>query len=439
MNARFLSRHETLTVALLATAVAASILAAGGMPARHYSLEARQRAAVAADVISGVSRGTEGLVGSLYLAPLPTVLVIFAGLLPLVAVTPALGAVVAAAATVLLAAYANTSWRRHGVTGALRYPAMLCLLLLPPVALSMQSGQSVMVFVALVVCGAGELVGWLRSPSVRHLALSAVLLGAAVVTRYQGLLFVLVAAALVALAAVARRQGRAFVEGTLITFLFPTTYMILLWIGGNWLILGSPLFFLKAVWGPPSFGAAGLRALLAWDCPWLLLGVLAAFVLSVPLAACLTRPGGHGLPQQVAAGAAITALCVLALRVEIPTGLQSAPSDQRQVVRLLESAYPNGTFIVTGYAGYGFVAAAHPDPERRWVHIMHLEPGGVAKVLADYTGRGVYLLVNAAETRDRWDEVGLGWHRPGSRIPERYLFARQVGEWTVFEVLRAQE
>jgi len=105
-------------------------------------------------------------------------------------------------------------------------------------------------------------------------------------------------------------------------------------------------------------------------------------------------------------------------------------------VKSLDATYPNGTFIVTGYTGYDFVEAARPDPEHRWVHVMHLEPSGIAKVLDDYPGRQVFLLVNAGETLGRWDEVGLTWQRPGGRIPERFLFARQVGDWTVFEVLR---
>jgi hypothetical protein len=430
-------RLEDLLAVLMTVGVALGILVSSHMPARSYSLEARQRAAVAADVISGSSRGTQGLVGSLYLAPLPTVLVIFLGLLPFVPATPALGAVVAAGATVFLALYVHRSWRAHGVPLTLRFPAMLCVLLLPPVVLSIQAGQTVMVLVTLAVCGAGAIVSWLQSPSLRHLSLAAIFLGAAVIARYQGIVFVAGAAVIVTAAVLVQRRGLRACEGTIITFLLPTAYVILLWIGGNWLILGSPLFFLKAAWGPPPFGA-DLRSLVEFDCPWLLLGVLGLFTLSVPLGAVLARAGGRGLPQKVAAGVAVLTLVGVARLGAIPTGLRTSSADPVQVVKLLDATHPNGTFIVTGYAGYEFVAAAGADPEHRWVHVMRLEPSGIGKVLDDYPGREVFLLVNAAQTRERWDEVGLRWETAGSRIPERFLFARQVGDWTVFEVLRSQ-
>jgi hypothetical protein len=443
MRISILHRHETLLAVLLAVGVAVAILATARMPERHYSLEARQRAAVAADVIAGASRGTQGLVGSLYLAPLPTVLIIFLGLVPLVHVSPLLSSVVAAGAAASLALYVNASWRRHGIPAALRFPGMLCVLLLPAVVLSIQSGQTAMVFVALTVAGVGALIEWLRTVSLRQLAFAALLLAGAVITRYQGALLVLLAVLFIFAEALMRRRSWSFCEGTLLTFIVPTGYVILLWIGGNWLILGSPLFFLKAIWSPPSFASANLSAFLSFDCPWLLLGVLALLTFSVPLAASLAGEGTRALSQRFAAAAApaaaavaVIALVAIAWLADIPTDLRTAPINVRQVVGFLETTYPNGTFIVSGYAGYDFIEVAQPDPEHRWVHVMHLETSGIAKVLDDYPGRQVFLLVNAGETLGRWDEVGLTWHKPGSRIPERFLFARQVGDWTVFEVLR---
>ena len=120
MAAAFLARHPHLPAVLLAAVLACAILLADPVPGHHYSLEAQQRAAVAADVIAGSSRGTQGLVGSLELAPLPTLVVIFVGLLPYVPVTPLLSSVAAAAGSALLAVYVNALWRAHGVRAALR-------------------------------------------------------------------------------------------------------------------------------------------------------------------------------------------------------------------------------------------------------------------------------------------------------------------------------
>ena len=431
-----LARHPNLPAALLAAALACGVLVAERAPARHYSLEARQRAAVAADVIAGASRGSQGLVGSLQLAPLPTVLVILIGLVPFVPVTPALSSVVAAGAAALLAACVNALWRAHGVRAALRYPAVVGAVLLPPVALSVHSGQTAMVFVALAVCGCGALIEWLRTWSLRQLALAAVFLGLAVLARYQGLLLAVGATAVVALGAALRRRGWSYVEGTVLTFALPGLYAALLWAGGNWLILGSPLFFLSSLYGSPAPGAADLRSVLAWDCPWALLGVLAAFACSVPLLGLALGRVRTRLPHNALACGALIALVAVAWFGRMPTGLPAAPSDVRRVVTLLEAEHPNGTFIVTGYSGYEFVDAAGRDPQHRWVHVMHLRPENVDKVLADYRGRQVFLLIHGAEQWDRWDRVGLTWRREGSRIPERFLFMRQVGAWAMFEVLR---
>jgi len=443
MGIRTFHRYEAPLAVVFAVGIAVAVLVTARMPERHFSLEARQRASVATDVITGASRGTQGLVGSLYLAPLPTVLIIFLGLVPFVHVTPLLSSVVAAGATAFLALYVNANWRRHEIPAALRFSAMLCILILPPVVLSIQSGQTTMVFAALTVAGVGALIEWSRTVSLRQLAFASLLLAGAVITRYQGAVVALVAVLFVFTAAMLRRRSWSFCEGTVLTFFVPSAYVILLWIGGNWLILGSPLFFLKALWSPPSYAGANLRAFLSFDCPWLLLAVLALPAFSVPLIASLVGKGARILPQRIAAlaapaagAASIVALVAVAWFADIPTSFRTSPTNVRQMVGYLQTAYPNGTFIVSGYAGYDFIEASRPDPEHRWVHVMHLEPSGIAKVLDDYPGRQVFLLVNAGEALGRWDEVGLAWHIPGSRIPERYLFARQVGVWTVFEVLR---
>ncbi len=428
-------RWGNLLALALAVIVMAGVLKTGPTRKIHYSLEAQQRAAVAEDVVRGTSRGNQGLVGSLYLAPLPTVLAILVSLLPTASITPALSSIVAAGAAVLLACYVNALWRRHGVMAWLRYPAMLCLLLFSPVAMSVQDGRSHLVFVALTVCASCALVEWLRRPALGRLALSAILFGLAVITRYQAVLLVAAAACLVGVAVIVRHRSWSRLEGTIITFVLPTCYTILLWIGGNWLILGSPLFFIKAVSGPLALGTMTPTDVLTWDCPWLLLGALSAFACAVPFASAVAGSRRRGRPVDVAAGLALIGVAAAAWLGGVPVDVESPPLEARHVVAVLRTAYPNGTFIVTGYTGYRFVEAAAPDPNNHWVHVMHLEPADIEKVLDDYRGREVYLLINAADSLDRWDEVNLNWRLPGSRIPERFLFATQVGDWTVFEIL----
>jgi hypothetical protein len=49
-----------------------------------------------------------------------------------------------------------------------------------------------------------------------------------------------------ALISIRQRVSRSELEGTLLTYLTPISYGVGLWLFFNWLILGSPLFFLKA-------------------------------------------------------------------------------------------------------------------------------------------------------------------------------------------------
>jgi hypothetical protein len=432
-------RHRRmLPVLLVACALAVAVLLTGLESSRHYCSEAQVRASVAGDVVSARARGTQGLVGSLSLAPLPTVLIILMGLLPFVSIGPALNAVVGAGGAVLLAVSLDWLWRRHRVSAAVRYPAVACVLLMPPVVLSIQRGEATMLFAALVVLGAASLAEWARTPSTGLLAVSGLAFSLAVATRFQGLLFVAAGLVLIAAAALMWRGGWSYAEGTAITFAFPTAYVALLWIGGNWLVLRSPLFFLRALRGPLALGTTTPFAVFQWDCPWVLLGSLVLLALSVPLTVAVVGRRPAFMHAVAVAAVVLAAAWGIAAQERRPPA-EPKVGEARQLVRLLELTYPNGTFIVTGYAGYDFIDAAAPDPHHHWVHIMHLRPEALTKVLEDYTGREVYLLLDTAEARGRWDEVGLLWQEPGYRVPERFLFARQAGTWALFEVLRAQD
>ncbi|NLW51517.1 MAG: hypothetical protein GXY85_11855 [Candidatus Brocadiaceae bacterium] len=427
--------HRNLAAAALAIGLACALLLIDPTPAHHYSLEARQRTALAADVISGASRGTQGLVGSLHLAPLPTIVVVLIGLIPFVPITPLLNSVAAAGAAALLAAYVHAVWRAHGVHPALRYSAVVAIMLLPPVAVSVRAGATSMVFVALTVCACGALGEWLRTASLRQLSLSAIFLGLAVITRWQGLVLAAAATGVVALGAAVHRRGWSYVEGTSITYAVPGAYTALLWIGGNWLVLGNPLFFLRSLGSAAVPGPHGAWSVLAADCPWALIAIMAGFCCSVQIAGAVLRRSAWRHPADVAACCALAVLVGVAWIGRLPLQETPAPSDARRVATLLSEAYPNGVFIVTGYVGYEFTDAAGADPENRWVHQMHLRPENVDKILADYPGCDVYLLVHAGLGQERWDRVGLTW-ADGDRIPEHYLFVRMVGDWAVFEILR---
>lgn len=425
----------------------AAILLSGQFPRPHYAMEPVRRAMVARDLLGGLSRGRQGLVGSPQVAPLPTVLIVLLSLIPSVGPTPAAGCLVAAVAALLLCFHINRLWAGEGISWMVRCPALACLLLSPAVTASIQAGRSTMLFLALVVCGWGFLVRWVRRGALHDLAYAALLLGLSVGVRYQALLIVGVGLVVVSAAALLRRRSWTLVEGTAITFLLPTGYVIALWVGGNWLILGNPVFFLRGLVHTLRQGTVGAGPLLAEGCEWTALGAAALLALSVPVAAALRRGSGGGwLRHGAALGAALAAVPLM----ELGGAMEAAAGTDSRIphaIACLQQRHRNAAFVVTGYEGYTFMATARGgrdggdgggDPEHYWIHLMHLEPARFRKILRDFRGRNIYLLVNTESTLERWEEMGLEWREPHARVPEEFLYAGEVGPWRVFECLSSE-
>jgi len=99
------------------------IIATGGVSFSSQSSEAVHRAMVARDLLDGLSRGRQGLVGSLSLAPLPTVVLSLASVVPYVSPTAFTSAVVAGISALLLCLYADRLWSEEGISPWLRWPA----------------------------------------------------------------------------------------------------------------------------------------------------------------------------------------------------------------------------------------------------------------------------------------------------------------------------
>jgi hypothetical protein len=415
------------------------IIVTGQRPGGPYSTESIHRTMVAKDLLEGASRGRQGLVGSPVLAPLPTIVIALLSLIPFVKIAALWGAIVAGAATVCLCIFSNRMWAQEGLSPWLRYPALACLLFLPPVALSIQFGQTTMLFVALTVCGWGFLTRWLRSSALRDLAYASVLLGLSVAVRYQVVFLIGLALVLIVIAVAGERRNLSLLEGTVVTFLVPTGYVLLLWIGGNWLILGKPFFFLRGLSHSINIGTADLREILVTNCEWVVLAMVGLMVLSVPGVSVLTRTERGGWLRHSVAFLALLAAAGIALATGASSAIRLSDPRIPRAVAYLETKYPNGSFIVTGYEGYEFAQAAKDDPEHYWIHLMHLEQSKLDKVLRDFRGREIYLLVNTERVVERWEDIGFEWRGERGRIPEQFIYADRVGPWTVFEVIRPGE
>jgi len=422
--------HDVIALLLLGGLIAWII--ASGWPAARYASEPFYRSQLARDLLAGLSRGRQGLVGSLAFAPLPSVAVTLLSALPGVGERALAGPLLAGLSALALCLYANRLWAAQGIGPWVRWPALGAGLALPPVALSLESGQSTMLFVALAVCGWGFLCTWLREPRLRDLAYCGLLLGMCALVRYQALCLVALGAVFALAGALAQRR-RGLAEATLIVFLTPALYLLALWVGGNWLILGEPAFFLRGLLGMLREGGGRAWALLGSGCEWRAAGALGALVLSVPLAGCLSRRRRGGALRHAAALAGLLA----AAHVGLGAGAAVRPLEPRipPLVAALSERCPNGTFVVSGFEGYEFVRAAGRRGRDAWVHLMHLEGSALRKVLRDYAGREVYVLVRARPGTERWEELGLG----GGRVPEGFIYAGQLGPWRLFECIRPDE
>jgi len=442
-------KNDNRTLMLLALALGLLVVGWGRVRQEPYCQEARDRVAVARDLTASASdelrsqsRGHEGLVGSLFQAPLPTLAVVVMAIVPGVPYSPFLLSLLAAVSLALCASYISTSWKRAHVAFCLRVPAVVLVMLWPPLVRAVWRGDGQVMFLSLTVCGLCGLVAWLHDRRLRDLAVAGLLLGLAIGTRYQA--GVVAAAGLVAvlLATICERRGWSRIEGTVITYALPGFYMCLLWLAGNWLVLGDPLFFLREMSGYLSLGLTTPALSFGRGCDWKLVGDVLMFALAVPLAVSLAGgPQRRRFAGPVAAGAAVCGACLLL----IFTGSDLAPGgvvfedEVHTPIRLVveelrrDNTLANATFIVSGYAGYAFVQAAGANSDDRWVHVYHLDEAALQKALADYRGRDVKVVVNRADLGEQ--TVGIEWHGERSRIPERFQFERRAGKWIVFEVL----
>ena len=449
MAPNLLYRHDRWLAIVVLVLAATVVLLVRPTENMLYSPEASQRVEIARDVTARAhdldldqSRGNQALVGSLLLAPLPTVLLALAGLLPGVHVTAALSSAVSAFAFALFAAYVYHYWRRQGVSGAIALPAALAMVLFPPVAHYIWRGSSGLLFIALAVTGLVALVEWLRSGTLHDLAYAAVFLGLSCGVRYQGLFLALGGLLFVAARCAIRWRGWNRLEGTAITYALPIGYVVLLWIGGNWLILGQPFYFMSGTLDRLATGTMTPGSLLRWDCPWALTGLFAGIVLMVPFAAAFSRDRIAGPVRQVGAALGLAALLVLSLSLPTTRPEQAVMADRERAadaVNTLEQRYRNTVFIVTGYAGYTFTEVAGDDPEHRWIHYMRIQDDvgpTIDNVLANYPGRNVALLVDSAEGQNPWIDDSSTWLSPDRPIPDRFIYRDRVGRWTVFEVVR---
>jgi len=412
-----------------------------GSLALHYitgrgadlSNEAGIRAGVGDDLLLGRSRGRQGLIGSLYYAPLPTLLA-----LPLLQLPAPLGgegsfAVLALIGAALLATALSAWLRQCGVAALTRIALALCVLASPFSLRSILQGSGDMLFAFLIFTAFCLFIHWWRTESLRSLAYLAVVTGLAILTRFQAAALLVLLFLCVLLHLRQRSRGRSYAEATIIIFLAPALYFAGLWITANWLIIGKPFFFLRGLSHAAAAGDHPL-SLLTDGCSWTAPLLLCLLALLAQLSALITGPR-----LRHAAGIGLLLASLLFWRHgQPPVTRQPSPADieLQQVLAEFNQSHRDDWLVVSGYRGYlirrRMPAAATP-------HLYHSLNFYPDQMLKDTRGKRAYLLVPEPRGADRWEDINLKYPLIYSRPNAFTVYEKVWKHWVLWRIIRMDE
>lgn len=403
---------------LLATAANHGLGGSGAL-----SGEAVSRAGVAADLLAGDVKGRQGLVGSLYWAPLPTLLVLpFVPLASSGFASCIVSAFVAAVAAVLL----NAWWRRHGVGGVARLGGLILFEIQPPVLTSVIGGDSSLLFATLVFTSFACLLDWLQGSQLSNLAYLAVLIGLGILTRYQVALFGAAVLVIVLVAALSEQKEKGYREATLITFLTPPLYAAGVWFAANWLIMGDPTFFLRGVL-PSCYVRTSLYGILTEGCEWPM-----ALVPMLLIAATWRKR-----EQSAFAGVMVLVIGLAGVAIGVQSFRQADRAAERrelqEITRYCIDNHDRDRVAVSGYQGYQLLQGLNADERKVFVHQMSMY---LDKALEQTRGKDLYLLVPRPVGESRWEDVNLKFPHLYEGGPEIILFDHNWENWRLFRVVR---
>jgi hypothetical protein len=107
------------------------------------------------------------------------------------------------------------------------------------------NGMAEILYLFLLVGGIYAFLRWYLTRSTGALIFTALFLSLGILTRYEVFTWAAVLTVALTLIGIRQRITRSELEGTLLTYLAPISYGLGLWLFFNWLILGSPVFFLQ--------------------------------------------------------------------------------------------------------------------------------------------------------------------------------------------------
>lgn len=385
-----------------------------------FDSEARIRSGVAGDLLQGHSRGRQGLIGSLYYAPLPTL-----AALPFYRLPGRFGGAGALLVTGVLCASAfataATFWfRRNGAPKFLSAAAGAVLFLSPLIQARSVAGSSSLLFALLLFAMTGFLLHWLATRHIRSLAYLSVCLMLLVITKYQAALLVPAVMLIVLGALLLRFRPRHYAEGTLVVMLAPAVYAAILWIAANWLIMGNPWFFTRGI-------VSAVSLLEGLDLPITIGAALAAFL---PWLA--GRFNGKSKWTVSAAAAVLAAGLFWLPAMDMSKDVDPAGLELRNAVAPeLAARHSDDWIVVSGYRGYEMAGPAGLPENIQHTLSFYLEP-----ILADTHERRAYLLTPKPEGADRWEDINLKFPGIFENGTQFTVLERSWEHWRLWRLVR---
>lgn len=137
----------------------------------------------------------------------------------------------------------NRTYRLLGMGFLARYALLVAFAFNPFLARYASNGMGEIVSLFFVAVAMHYLIKWIVDGHDWHLAPSGMAWALAMLSRYEIGLYALAAGIAVALILWRRRASGARAEGTLLLYVAPVVYCLLLWVLFNFLITGNPLYF----------------------------------------------------------------------------------------------------------------------------------------------------------------------------------------------------
>ena len=422
--------------------------------------EAVIRLGVGQDLLDGLSRGRQGLIGSLRWAPLPTLL-----LMPVLRLPAPFGGnwapiFVAVAVSALLCAFLSAWLARCGVAWAFRIIIAVAVFASPAMWHSCRIGASEPLFLLLVLSTLCFLMHWWETGQLRSLAYLALSLALALITRYEAILLLMGAAGIMAGHLFTRRRPPHYTEATLTIFLVPAVYVVALWVVCNWLIMGDAFFFARGLVWSHRLRAEDTR-LLGDPREW----AKVFLVCAVALAAWRIRELPER-PRPVWGGWALIFICVLlgyVLPAEnlLPANNPFSPNDGRassepyqtvfvpnngqqspyevelaKVVRYVAKSYSDDWIVYSGYRGYELEAQFKEAGAKHFLHTLSLYPN---ELVEKTRGKRTFLLVPISQGDAVWEDVNLKYPDLFERGTCFTVFEYSWRSWVLVRLVRLDE